>query len=542
VRREWINILLVMLLVAVAGILLFSLLPERQAMYLFENSDALYMPALYQDLFVHRSGLSVWHLNGAPNFFPEMLLFFPLMAVLKSTSLTIMVYGVVQMLLIMFLMDRFLHLADMQISKITRYLVLLSFLLFPLSAVLNEGVLIPSQLLLAGYHAGFLVNSLLAAVLALSYLKYGGWHKLLILGLLTLVAVISDKLFIMGFVAPCILSSLLHLFQKGKKKSYLVLITLAGLTTLLALFIYRMMNFLPAIDMISTGTKMFQFDQIPKAMGNFLHHMKSVIIEYPIQRLLLLATLLFILGAPVFLIRHLSLYLARKLNPGMDNSYALILYLSLFVLLILFTPIINGYYVGRSLIRYNYAALVIGAAGFVYLAAVLLSSYKAPRWFKKYFTRACTTLLLAILLMVGVKNQALKGLRNYVNHYPESVRVLDELKREHGLAYGLSGYWQAKHSTMFSRNNLRLYAVSNGSFKPSYHVTNENWFHDGGKGSHANPVFNFLETSAFNDTEKLKELFGKHIDTLYDQNDLLVIKVPDFKMERESREIYLLDP
>jgi hypothetical protein len=460
VRREWINILLVMLLVAVAGILLFSLLPERQAMYLFENSDALYMPALYQDLFVHRSGLSVWHLNGAPNFFPEMLLFFPLMAVLKSTSLTIMVYGVVQMLLIMFLMDRFLHLADMQISKITRYLVLLSFLLF----------------------------------------------------------------------------------QKGKKKSYLVLITLAGLTTLLALFIYRMMNFLPAIDMISTGTKMFQFDQIPKAMGNFLHHMKSVIIEYPIQRLLLLATLLFILGAPVFLIRHLSLYLARKLNPGMDNSYALILYLSLFVLLILFTPIINGYYVGRSLIRYNYAALVIGAAGFVYLAAVLLSSYKAPRWFKKYFTRACTTLLLAILLMVGVKNQALKGLRNYVNHYPESVRVLDELKREHGLAYGLSGYWQAKHSTMFSRNNLRLYAVSNGSFKPSYHVTNENWFHDGGKGSHANPVFNFLETSAFNDTEKLKELFGKHIDTLYDQNDLLVIKVPDFKMERESREIYLLDP
>lgn len=541
-RREQANIILLQLLVVLAAFLLFALLPERPGIRLFVNSDALYMPSLYLDLFVHGTGLHVWHLNGAPNFFPEMFLFFPLMALLKSTTLTIMVYGVLQMSLILYLIHRLLSLAQVPISHNGRYLLLLTYLLIPLSAVLNEGHLIPAQLLLAGYHAGFFINSLLAAILALSYMKNGGWSKLLILGVLIFLAVISDKLFIMGFVAPALLFFLVHLLQKGKKKRYLVLIAVVGLLTLLGLFSFRMLNFTAAIDMISTGGKMFQFDQIPEALGNFLHHMRSVLIDYPTQRLLVLATGLFIVAAPVYLLLHLRKYLAKELDRGHAISWALILYLFLFTFIILLTPIINGYYIGRSLIRYNYAALVMGAAGFVYLLATLLSPYSLPPWLRKNFSTVCSAAILVLLLTVGIKNQAFKGFKNYVNYYPEDVRILDELKSEHGLSYGLGGYWQAKYSSIFSRNNLRLYSVSNGSFKPSYHVTNENWFHDGGKGLHANPTFNFLETSAYKDTRKLKVLFGDRIDTLYDQNNLLLIKVPDFKLRREDREIYLLDP
>lgn len=524
------------------GTLLFALLPERSAIRLFVNSDALYMPALFQDLFIHRTGISVWHLNGAPNFFPEMLLYFPLMALLKSTTLTIMVYGILQMWLILFLMDRLFLLADVQISQGTRYVVLLTYLLLPLSAVLNEGHLIPSQLLLGGYHAGFFINSLLAALLALSYLKQGGSKRLIWLALLILAAAISDKLFLMGFVAPFILFSLFHLFKKEKKAPYLYLIVVTGLTTLLALFAYRMMNFLGAIEMISTGRKMFQFEQIPDAMGNFLHHMRAVIIDYPTQRILVLSTLLFLLGAPVYLILGIKRYVSGLLPKEQESSYALVLYLFLFSIIILLAPILNGYYVGPSLIRYNYAALVMGTAGFAYLGSKLLSPLTSRLSFGKYLSFACTLVLLAILLGTGIKNQAPAGLLNYLGHYPESVRILDELKQEKGLKYGLGGYWQAKYSTLFSRNNLRLYSVANRTFKPGYHVTNENWYHDGGKGLHANPVFNFLETSAFSDTERLHTIFGERIDTLYDQNDMLVIRVPDFKIRRKDREIYLLEP
>lgn len=541
-RREQLNIIALQALLVLAGLLLFALLPERSAIRLFVNSDALYMPALFQDLFVHRTGVSVWHLNGSPNFFPEMLLYFPLMALMKSTTLTIMVYGIVQMWLILFLMDRFLLMAHVQISHGTRYLVLLTYLLVPLSAVLNEGHLIPSQLLLGGYHAGFFVNSLLAAILVFSYLKQGGAKKLIWLAILILVAAISDKLFIMGFVAPFILFSLFHLFKKEQKAPYLLLIVVTGLTTLLALFTYRMINFLGAIEMISTGRKMFQFEQIPNAMSNFLHHMRAVIIEYPTQRILVLSTLLFLLGAPVYLILRMKKYLKGILDPRQENSYAIVLFIFLFSIIILSAPIVNGYYVGPSLIRYSYAGLVMGTAGFAYLAPSLLSPITSSLRFRQYITTVFTLLLLAIMLGSGIKNHAITGLKNYLNHYPESIRILDDLKRENGLKYGLGGYWQAKYSTMFSRNNLRLYSVANRTFRPGYHVTNENWYHDGGKGVYANPTFNFLETSSFNDTGRLHELFGEHIDTLYDQNDMLVIRVPDFKIRREDREIYVLEP
>ena len=541
-RREQLNILVLQAALVLTGILLFALLPERSAIRLFVNSDALYMPALFQDLFIHRTGISVWHLNGAPNFFPEMLLYFPLMALLKNTPLTIMVYGIVQMWLILFLIDRLFRLTDVHVSHGTRYLVMLTYLLLPLSAVLNEGHLIPSQLLLGGYHAGFFVNSLLAAILALSYLKMGGIKRLIWLAMLILLATISDKLFIMGFAAPLILFSLFHLFKKEKKAPYWMLIAVTGLTTLLALFAYRMLNFLGAIEMITTGRKMFQFEQISEAMGNFLHHMRAVIIDYPTQRILVLSTLLFLLGAPVYLILSLKRYVSGLLNKEEESSYAMVLFLFLFSIIILSAPIINGYYVGPSLIRYNYAALVMGTAGLAYLASKLLSPLSSRLSFSKYLSFACTLILLPIVLGTGIKNQARAGLKGYLNHYPESVRILDQLKQEKGLKYGLGGYWQAKYSTMFSRNNLRLYSVANRTFRPGYHVTNENWYHDGGKGQHADPVFNFLETSAFKDTERLHEIFGEHIDTLYDQNDMLVIGVPDFKIRREDREIYLLEP
>ena len=525
-----------------AVFLLFAFLPERPAIRLFVNSDALFMPSLYQDLFVHRTGIPVWHLNGAPNFFPEMLLYFPLMALMGSTTLGIVAYGLVQLLLIMYLIDRVLMLADIKISTHARYLVLLSYVMIPLSAVLNEGHLIPSQLLLGGYHGGFFINSLLATLLAFSYLQKGGGRKLIWLGILILVAAISDKLFIMGFVAPIMLYAMLHLLRKGKKGPWLALMAVAAGTTLLALFTYRMMNFLGAIEMISTGGKMFQWQQIPEAWGNFLHHMRSVIIDYPTQRILVLATGLFMLGAPLFLILKLKSYVKGRLDQDQERSFAWILFLTFFVYLILFTPIINGYYVGRAVIRYNYAALVMGTGGFVYLSFAQLPAMALPAWLKGYFTSFCSVLLLITLLIPGIKEQAFKGFRSYLDHYPEKVQILDELKSEHGLKYGLAGYWQAKYSTMFSREGLRLYSASNGSFQPSYHVTNENWFHDGGKGEHANPTFNFLETSSFKDTRKLKELFGEQIDTLYQDKDMLVIKVPDFKLRREDREIYLLDP
>jgi len=539
VKREQVNILVLRFLVLVSGLWFFSLLPGHQGIRLFVNSDALYLPSLYRDLFVHHSGLKGWHLNSAPTFFPEMFLYFPLMALLKGATLTSLAYGLVQIGLMMLIADRLLLLADAGISSMARYLITFTFMLFPLSSLFGDGLIIPAQLFLSGYHSGSFLVSMLAMIWALEYTKKGGGTRLILIGGITFLAVISDKLFIMSFVAPVLIFSLIQGLRPGKRTRYLMLMPLLVLTTVLALIAFRLIDNSPFIDFIPVRSKMFQFPEIPEAVASLATHFGHVVVNYPVQRWLVLPSLIFLLLAPVYLAMYLKPYWGRKLESAREIFYSLTLFLFLFVLCVLLTPVINGYYRGPSHIRYNFPALIVGSAGLIYMMDRFLAPVAFPSWLKKYATSFCTLLLFMVLLVWGINNEAGEGLRRYVSHYPEPVRILDELKDEHGLKYGLAGYWQAKHSTILSQNELRLYSIRNKTFRPSpFHAHNENWYFDGGKGRHANPVFNFLETSAFNDTEKLTDLFGEHMDTLYQQDDLLVIKVPDFKIDRESGEIH----
>jgi len=108
--------------------------------------------------------------------------------------------------------------------------------------------------------------------------------------------------------------------------------------------------------------------------------------------------------------------------------------------------------------------------------------------------------------------------------------------------YGIASYWDAKLSTIFSQNDIRVYSIHGVGLKPYYHVTNENWYHDGGKGVHANPIFNFIYTYAGSNTnEKLIEVFGHRLDTIYAKDGTIVIKLPEFKIDRKTRRMIPLD-
>ena len=142
--------------------------------------------------------------------------------------------------------------------------------------------------------------------------------------------------------------------------------------------------------------------------------------------------------------------------------------------------------------------------------------------------------------MSVAKYEVKTGIRDYLAYYPDKARILDDLKDEHQLKYGIAEYWDAKLMTSFSRNGVRLYTVFDEGFTPWYHVANKNWYHDGGKGANKDPVFNYILTDGFKKTSKLNELFGTRMDTIFNNQGTVVIKVPEFKFEKESRQIYLI--
>jgi len=88
-----------------------------------------------------------------------------------------------------------------------------------------------------------------------------------------------------------------------------------------------------------------------------------------------------------------------------------------------------------------------------------------------------------------------------------------------------------------------VYAVFEEDLKPYYHVINENWYHDGGKGLYADPVFNFIYADAGTTSiEKVEEVFGNNLDTIFVRDGARVIKLPEFKYDRTTKDIILLNP
>jgi hypothetical protein len=146
-----------------------------------------------------------------------------------------------------------------------------------------------------------------------------------------------------------------------------------------------------------------------------------------------------------------------------------------------------------------------------------------------------------VLVITGIRHDIRSGTKEFVNHYPDKSRILDELKESHDLKYGIANYWHAKHATTFSKKGVRVYSVHDVDLKPYYHVINEHWYHAGGKGKHADPVFNFIYGDmGWGPKDRMQEIFGQNIDTIYYKDGAMVLKLPEFTYSRKPREIVLL--
>jgi hypothetical protein len=225
-------------------------------------------------------------------------------------------------------------------------------------------------------------------------------------------------------------------------------------------------------------------------------------------------------------------FIFKKGNKLADNSLEkiLITLFTAYISIVALTPVVNGTFGGLAHIRFNYYAFCIGLSFFVVL--YYLFSRKSGTWLR--VTDYLTILLLGIAIVGMVRieagNNTLKGLKNFANYYPEQVEKIDILAKEHHLKYGVGTYWQAKFTTMFSKEDVRIYTVLK-QFKPWKHVTNQNWYLKSGKGRHGEPEFNFI---LLNDLE----LEGPFYDTLCMNcdtlalDDILILKTPAFGFDQ----------
>lgn len=510
----YISLVLVLMLI----LSVFCTVDEKSINWFF-SSDALYLPSIYKDLFQDGGNVAGWHFNPAPNFFPDMPIYFLLMFLTGNFLLSTAFFAVVQYIIIISLFR--LILLQILDKEVVNKLVVFSNLLLALyfvSTLTHNYLYISFYLLINSYHTSAFTLSLLSFLLWIFYLRTGGIIYLILLVINAFLGVLSDQLMFITVVFPILLTSIFYKKYNYQKRIILrsVLFTLIG--AVLGIFLFFFLRNNTSIH-FGTPYKMFAFADILNSTKLFHKDTFSVISQLNIQTIILLTSIISLIIGVVISIN--AILQKRKF----DTLSIYILFSSIFSVAVIVTPLINGNYSGIDCYRYNIYPFYLGALNFP------LYFVKSSYWFNR-ISNIATSVLFCFFLILIVKFFSISNLKSFTEFYPDKVKRIDEIAAENGLLKGVGDYWDAKYVTMFSKQNVRIYSVHPGLEK-YYHVTNENWFNAD------TAIFNFVFDQAMNH-HAIREKFNlDSICYIYRSPD--IIKLPKFRYMKNSFEPILLE-
>jgi hypothetical protein len=467
--------------IAASGMLLVAVFSNLD-LDVFFTSDTLYLPCLYRDFTAYHS-LDGWHLNPAPNFFPDMLFYFLLMAFSGGNLLIAsFVFAVAQYFAILLLLRYIFKLAlpgaPLWYHHLTCLLLSLPLLelFFP-----SYDPYYAFYLASNSFHTGAFTMGLACLALTLRYLSAP--RKGLLYGLFALItlSVLSDKLFIVLYAIPTLIT-LACLFKTTGLKSAVRIAGVSAVAVFAGLFIFNNIDKKTGFH-FDRPHKMLDASEIRNSCAVMMMQMRDYFSKPGFR-----ALSLYLFAAALIIA---CVICARLLRRKEGTAFAFfMLFFIVYSIVVWLAPVLNGSYAGNDCIRYNIYP--------VYLAAVtipLMIAYGAknrPSWTKARI--ACMAAGFSLLLFcTAAFCTRSEGLKDYFSYYPAMARRVDSIAGKEHLANGLGDYWQAKKITMFSKKGVKVRAVFD-DLAIWNHVANDHWFYDPGV------TYDFILLNGFQDT------------------------------------------
>lgn len=520
----------------VLTIIIFATINEKQ-IYTYFNSDTLYLPSIYKDLIIDKSGLGGWHLNGAPNFIPDMFLFFIVRSFFNHFIPACFAFSLIQLVIILVLLSVLYKSITNSINYIHLSFAALLMSFFLLVTLANNDFVYTFYLLSISYHLGAFIMLLISLILLFNYIKNNSRIYLTILIILNIVSIINDRLYLVMFSFP-IYTLILTLFLKTeKKKQYIKILIYNTISILLGLFLFRMLRLSGYVHIINLSWKVFSFDNIIPALKIFMNQHTFYLKELDFRGIINLMFIASFFIHLYLLIKNIILIINKKDFNETEFIYLLIFTSSTFIILI--TPIINGNYVSWALLRYNIYSLYWGVFSYAFLLYKLSTKTRISLNYLAFIV----VIFLCIETIFTIKkinnNNITEGLTNFMTYYPENVKCIDELSEKEDLRFGIAEYWKAKYITMFSKKDVRVYTVMD-NLTIWYHVMNQNWYYQNKKGKFANPEFNFVLTNGIN-KEEINNYLGIPVDTISCNDNWEIFKYKTFQFYNKTRKPSIVD-
>jgi hypothetical protein len=490
------------LIIFLLSVFCFYLSLDEFKLEYFFNSDLLYLPSLYKDIFIDKFSFSGWRITPAPYFFPDMLIYFILMFLTNNFLLSTYLFGFMQSLTFLILVS---ILIKELIPKVSYYeLVLINLVVSVIIISLSVDLILFSLfvfLFMPSIHFGAFISTLLGVILLFKYLRKEKTPYLISIFLLVFIGSLSDRIFLIMFVVPTLLSlSILFVLNKPFSKIYFNIIVGILISSILAFLSYRFMPFIPSFG--SMMSMLNSFKVFLKDIKNFLFSSFPFFLMF-----------VFCISSLVFTL--VILYKELRDEPKDIFLIVYLLFFIFFTFFVLFIPIARGIYIDIGGCRYNMHVFLYGIVNLAILMVYILKSKK----FLNYLNVILSLVIIIILISFPI-NSRLKDLLGY---YPKTTKFLDEISKEYNLKYGISDYWNAKFNTMFSKSDLRIYAVCNDKDLRPYHwISNIKWYKGEEKSKYFNPCYKLVILNGLNESFVLKK-FGE----------------PFVKLNKEGLKVYL---
>jgi hypothetical protein len=229
-------------------------------------------------------------------------------------------------------------------------------------------------------------------------------------------------------------------------------------------------------------------------------------------------------------------FIAGRRGHGIQVEAYYVCFSCVFFIVVLFMPVLNGNYVSWAMLRYNIYVFYLALFNYAYIFHFIFYRKRRVRAVIPLAATGITIIMAVYTLHYANRADIGGGLSAMLDYYPDYVECIDELAVSSGLQYGVAGYWYAKTTTMFSRKNVRLYAIYN-DMAIMYHVSNRNWYYKSGKGAHANPDFKFVVLNSI-DTSSITNFLGEPLKVFSCKKDMKILEFPEFEFDPVKRRIF----
>jgi hypothetical protein len=478
------------------------------------NSDTLYLPSLYRDLFIDHNSLKGWHLNPSPNFFPDMAIYFFLMFISGNLIVSSFLFSLIQYIVILLSIPFLFRILIPHVSHLFIALSVLLNTLFFLVTFFSHDFSFTFYLLSNAYHTGVFAMGLICIILTLKYLKNPSKTRLVLLFIICFLSVFSDRLFIVVYSIPVFTLVFFLIKRQYVREVYrLLLVNVIALIAGMAAFRFLDSSSYVFIDQANS---FLNFSNIGPSFNMLFRQLDDYLLGINFKSLIILLSLVSFTGTVILFFR----------KTGKQAKYLFLRFYCLFsityALVVLFMPVLVGNYTGYDTIRYNIYVFYLLVINTGIVAAALLNGRMMKRSVRMSVTLIPAFFSLAVACII-VSEFSGKGLRQFFNYYPKIVRCVDDAAQKDKLFYGVGGYWDAKYITLFSKKGIHIYSVYD-DLTPCNHVTNENWYTD------RRAIFNFIIQNHVADSLKYRSRLGLEGERLT-SGEAQLIKVPPFRYE-----------